>query len=265
MIEENPGADKAARRLRLRLRLLPNAFRFPLSDNRIFLTLKVMRISRPMMVVCAFWLACGVPAALAALDGQLMFAEGDVSIRSAGQQREAAIGDRLGAGDIVETGAQSLAVIDLGNGTTIKLRQKTSLAIDSIGQETTVNLRTGGAFANIARKLTGHFSVRTSSAVAGVRGTRFFVAYGRTIDSQPDVWLCVSAGTVEVALPTTGRSVLVNEGAGINIVGGEKLTVPRPYPWTRKLNWNMDPTEGTVVDSTNLDQAYSDLLDQDYD
>jgi hypothetical protein len=224
-----------------------------------------MPTPRLVIVIFSLCLSCGAPAALAALDGQVLYTEGDVSIRSGGQQKEAAVGDRLGAGDIVRTGAQSLAVIDLANGTTVKLREKTSLAIDSIGQETTVNLTAGGAFASIARKLSGHFSVRTSSAVAGVRGTRFFVAYGRTIDSQPDVWLCVSAGTVEVALPATGRSVLVREGAGINIAGGEKLTVPRPYPWTRRLNWNMDPAEGAVVDSTNLDQAYSDLLDQDYD
>jgi ferric-dicitrate binding protein FerR (iron transport regulator) len=224
-----------------------------------------MRTPGWVIVISVLWLSCGVPAALAALNGQLLYTEGDVSIRSGAEQHEAVIGDRLGAGDIVETGAQSLAVIDLANNTTVKLRERTSIAIDSLGEETVVNLRSGGAFANIARKLAGHFSVRTGTAVAGVRGTRFFVAYGRTVDSLPDVWLCVSAGTVEVALPAAGHSVLVHEGAGINIVGGEKLTVPRPYPWTRKLNWNMDPAQGRVADTTNLEQAYSDLLDQDYD
>jgi hypothetical protein len=107
--------------------------------------------------------------------------------------------------------------------------------------------------------------VRTGTAVAGVRGTQFFIAYGRTIDSQPDIWLCVNAGTVEVTLPASGQSVFVKEGLGVNIVGGAKLTVPRSYPWTRKLNWNMDSKNGKVADVTNLDQAYSDLLDQDYD
>ena len=51
---------------------------------------------------------------------------------------------------------------------------------------------------------------------------------------------------------------------GINIVGGQKLTAPRRYAWTRRLNWNTDPARGEVVDRTDLDQAYSDLLDQDY-
>lgn len=224
-----------------------------------------MRTPRLVIVLSTLCLALGFPAALCALEGHLLYIEGDVSIRSGAAAREAAIGDRLMAGDVVETGAQSLAVIDLANDTTVKLREKTTLAIDSIGEETVVNLRSGGAFASIAKKLSGHFSVRTATAVAGVRGTRFFVAYGRTVGSQPDVWLCVSAGTVDVALPAAGKSVLVHEGTGVTIVGGEKLTVPRPYPWTRKLNWNMDPAQGRVLDSTNLEQAYSDLLDQDYD
>ena len=32
-----------------------------------------------------------------------------------------------------------------------------------------------------------------------------------------------------------------------------------------ELNWNLDPGSGQVEDRTDLEQAYSDLLDQDYD
>ncbi len=85
------------------------------------------------------------------------------------------------------------------------------------------------------------------------------------IDSEPDIWLCVNSGTVEVVIPDANQSILVEQGKGINIVGGRKLTAPRSYPWTRKLNWNTDPRSGAVADRTNLDQAYSDLLNQDYD
>ena len=91
------------------------------------------------------------------------------------------------------------------------------------------------------------------------------MAFGRTIDDNPDIWLCVNEGTVEVAIVESDESVLVEEGEGINIVGGNRLTKPRFYPWTQKLNWNSDPRAGEVSDRTDLDQAYSDLLDQDYD
>jgi hypothetical protein len=206
-----------------------------------------------------------LPCGAFALSGQVVYTEGDVTWRNGGQTRDAAIGDSLGAGDVIVTGPKSLAVIDLANGTTLKLKEKTTLAIDSIGESTAVTLSAGGAFATIARKLTGRFSVQTQTAVAGVRGTEFFMAYGRTIDAKPDVWLCVNSGAVEVAIPETGQTVIVQQGLGINIVGGARITSPKSYPWTRKLNWNINPASGSVDDRTSLEQAYSDLLNQDYD
>ncbi len=219
-----------------------------------------MRIS---ILTCVF-LACVLPAALFALSGQVAYTEGDVSIRSGSQAHDAVLGEPLNPGDVISTGAESLAVIDLANSTTLKLREKTSLAIDSIGESTSVTLNAGGVFTHVLKKLTGRFSVRTATTVAGVRGTEFFIAYGRTIDALPDVWLCVNSGAVDVSLPQTGQTVVVKQGFGINIVAGTKLTTPRNYPWTRRLNWNMDAAGGKVVDTTNLDEAYSDLLNQDY-
>jgi ferric-dicitrate binding protein FerR (iron transport regulator) len=206
-----------------------------------------------------------LPCAAFAINGQVVYTEGDVAWRSGGQTRDAAIGDSLGAGDVIITGPMSLAVIDLANGTTVKLKEKTTLAIDSIGESTAVTLTAGAMFTTIVRKLTGRFSVQTQTAVAGVRGTEFFIAYGRTIDAQPDVWLCVNSGAVEVSIPETGQTVVVRQGLGINIVGGARITNPKSYPWTRKLNWNINPASGGVDDRTSLEQAYSDLLNQDYD
>jgi ferric-dicitrate binding protein FerR (iron transport regulator) len=222
-----------------------------------------MNRKRLSILACAF-LACLPPAALCALSGQVVYTEGDVSVRSGSQTHDAVLGEPINPGDIISTGAESLAVIDLANSTTLKLRPKTTLAIDSLGETTTVTLNAGGVFTHVLKKLTGRFSVQTQTAVAGVRGTEFFIAYGRTVDALPDVWLCVNSGAVDVSLPLTGQSVVVKEGFGINIVAGAKLTTPRNYPWTRRLNWNMDAAAGAVVDTTNLDEAYSDLLNQDY-
>jgi ferric-dicitrate binding protein FerR (iron transport regulator) len=223
-----------------------------------------MNIKRFFVLTCAVLLACLLPAALFALNGQVVYTEGDVSIRSGSQTHDAVLGDPLGPGDVITTAAESLAVIDLSNSTILKLRARTSLAIDSIGESTSVTLNAGGVFTHVLKKLTGQFSMRTATTVAGVRGTEFFMAYGRTIDALPDVWLCVNSGTVEVGLPQIGQTVLVKEGLGVNIVAGAKITTPRNYPWTRRLNWNMDSANGKVMDTTNLDEAYSDLLNQDY-
>ena len=74
----------------------------------------------------------------------------------------------------------------------------------------------------------------------------------------------MNEGSVRIDVEETGDSTTVRAGLGVNIVGGTRLTKARRYPWTRKLNWNVDPATGEVVDNTDLEQAYSDLLDQDY-
>jgi hypothetical protein len=75
----------------------------------------------------------------------------------------------------------------------------------------------------------------------------------------------VNEGEVAVEVPDTGESTVVREGEGINILDGVRLTDAQFYDWTRDLTWNMDPDRGEVFDDTNLDEAYADLLDQDYD
>ena len=101
--------------------------------------------------------------------------------------------------------------------------------------------------------------------MAAVRGTEFFVAFGRQVEAEPDVWLCVNEGAVEVALTDGGDPVLVNEGEGINILAGSRITDPKFYAWTEDLNWNTDPEAGDVTDATDLDGAYADLRNFDYD
>jgi ferric-dicitrate binding protein FerR (iron transport regulator) len=202
-------------------------------------------------------LACALPSAVFAISGQVVYIEGEVALRNGATAHEASIGDPLGPGDLIVTGAQSVAIINLANAIVLKLREKTTLAIDSIGESTTVRLNAGGVFTSIAGKLTGRFSVKTQTAVAGVRGTEFFMAYGKTSGTKSDVWLCVNSGAVEVRIPDTGQTVVVPQGLGVNIMGGEKISSPERYEWTQKLNWNFDPKSGRVADYTSTDQGSS--------
>ena len=198
--------------------------------------------------------------------------DGEVTILRGDEEFFAEFGDLLDPGDRVSTGPSSVAVIQLNDRAQIKLRENTQIWIDAVVERaTSVSLDTGGVFARVAR-VTGlstgrneSFRITTPSVVAGVRGTEFFVAYGRTIEDQPDLWLCVNEGSVEVAVPTTGQSTIVEEGEGVNILAGLRTTEPKFYPWTTELNWNFDPSDGEVFDDTDLDAAYADLLDQDYD
>lgn len=223
------------------------------------------RLQTQLRLLVLFAVLAAFPAA-AQERGFISYLEGEVTVRRQGDRLSAEIGTGLLAGDAVSTGPEALAILSLAGRGEVKLRESTEMSIDSLGTRMSVTLRSGGIFSRI-RKLFGNeeYEVMTPSMVAGVRGTEFFVAYGRKIEDQYDVWLCVNEGAVEVALPAAGAAAVVEEGEGINILGGNRLTEPKFYPWTEKLNWNMEPENGKVRDTTDLDEAYADLLDQDYD
>jgi hypothetical protein len=202
---------------------------------------------------------------VSAAEGRIVYLIGEVTVRSGGESTAADIGMAVASGDVVETGAAATAIIDLGQGAEIKLRENSRTRIGRLEEQVNVELERGGLFALIRRAIQGGFSVNTETVVAGVRGTQFFVAFGRTVENRPDVWLCVNEGEVAVEVPDTGESTVVREGEGINILDGVRLTDAQFYDWTRDLTWNMDPDRGEVFDDTNLDEAYADLLDQDYD
>ncbi|HVO37557.1 MAG TPA: FecR family protein [Spirochaetia bacterium] len=215
---------------------------------------------RTAHIVALVLLAIGaaLPGALFAVDGQVLYTEGTVTISTGSGSRDASPGDKLSAGDVITTGPVSLAVIDLSNATQAKLRENTSLAIEAIGNDTKVSLTRGGLFTHVLKKLSGTLSVRADTTVAGVRGTEFYLAYGLTNSAHPDLWLCVNEGSVNVSLENTGQTVVVKEGLGVSILGGGRISTPRHYTWTRALNWNMDPSGGKVQDTTSLDQVYND-------
>ena len=219
---------------------------------------------RTLLMVTALPIVTTVAQAYA-LSGELVYLDGEVTIIRETEIVDADFGMLVGQGDSVATGTDSIAIISLPQDIEIKLRENSRLAMDTLGEKTSVTLMNGGIFSKVARGIAGGYTVKTEAAVAGVRGTEVFVAYGRKIDEHSDIWLCVNSGSVEVAILAEEHTVVVEEGQGINIVGGVKLTKPRRYPWTTKLNWNTDPASGDVVDRTDLENAYSDLLNQDYD
>jgi ferric-dicitrate binding protein FerR (iron transport regulator) len=199
---------------------------------------------------------------------RLVYASGDVTIQSKDGGRLGKSGAALAEGESVATAAGSSAVIELPDGTRLKLRESSRLAVTLPGPKsglTEAFLSFGSAFAKVTKRLAGQeFHVRTPNAVAAVRGTEFFTAYGRAKGKSRDLWVCVNEGSVEIKTTKSKQELLVPAGKGVLIKGGVDLTKPQAYDWTKTLNWNMDSEKGDVEDKTNLDGAYSDLLDQDY-
>jgi hypothetical protein len=231
----------------------------------IFRLEEIMKTQFKTVLLCVLlWLLLAAAQGVA-LDGDIVYTHGQVYVHRNPEVVPAEIGMPVGEGDVIETTGDAMAVISLVDGAEVKLRENTTLALDSLGRNVSVRLTSGSVFSKVNRLMVNGFTVKTETAVMGVRGTEFFVAYGRKIDRNRDVWVCVNTGSVEVVIPGTRDTLIVEQGKGINIVGGTNLTSPQRYPWTRKLNWNMNPADGAVEDRTDLEQAYNDLLDQDYD
>ena len=208
-----------------------------------------------------------VPVLAAAPTAVIVALEGTVTITAAGKTRPAAKGAPVADGETVASGPRSLALVQMPDGSRLKLRESTSIRV-SLSREpggmSGAFLTIGGLFAKVAKGKSTHFGVTTPNAVAAVRGTEFFTAYGRDGGGGRDLWICVGEGAVEVKAEGSPEPVTVREGEGVLLPGGRRTTAPQFYEWTTKLNWNMDADRGPVADSTDLGRAYSDLRDQDY-
>ena len=199
---------------------------------------------------------------------RLVFATGDVTVESRGSGHLGKAGEALAEGDAVTTGDKATAVVELADGSRLKLRESGRLVLNLPSPRSPVTdilLSFGSVFAKVAKQLPGaEFRVHSPSAVAAVRGTQFFTAYGREHGKARDLWVCVNEGAVEITTTASKNSVRVPQGKGVLIKSGLDTTNPQAFDWTKTLNWNMDPGAGAVEDKTNLDAAYADLLDQDY-
>jgi ferric-dicitrate binding protein FerR (iron transport regulator) len=196
----------------------------------------------------------------------LAHVEGKVTVVAGGVEGPGKAGARLADGDRVSTGKASLALIEMPDGSLLKLKELSSVVVEMPKPSVFGALLTlGGVFARVNKRAPGYeFRVRAGSAVAAVRGTEFFTAFGRETRKGRDLWVCVREGSVDVGTTASKKTRPVPAGKGVLIKAGLDLTDPQAYEWTEKLNWNMDPKSGKIADRTDLDKAYSDLLDQDY-
>lgn len=201
----------------------------------------------------------------------LNYSIGDVKVKRGAAWMNGAPGMNLARGDMVSTGGKSLAIIAFSRGSMVRMRENTSLSITGNdrpdNESISLFLTAGSVFSRVAKRMNAEkYEINTATVVAAVRGTEFFFAFGKEGKSGKDLWLCVNSGLVQVEdISDSAKKVSLKKGEGIFIRGGSVFTAPKRYPWTRDLNWNMDPARGSVVDTTDLKSAYTDLLNQDYD
>ena len=194
-------------------------------------------------------------------------ASGKTTLSGKAGSRPAKTGDAVGDGETLKTGPKASAIVEYPDGSRVKLRAESAFKFTVPGETAGLKgglLSLGGVFARVAKGRPGHFRVNTPTAVASVRGTEFFTAYGRHGDEGRDLWVCVGKGAIDLSATGSPDAMVVKEGEGVLLPGGKRTTKAQRYEWTKSLNWTMDPGEGDTGDATDLDAAYADLRDQDY-
>lgn len=194
-----------------------------------------------------------------AADGKVIFVKGSLTINN----KVLKIGDLVNEGDVLVAKDKSFGVIKLESGSTIKLNANSSLKISKVRvkkSKSILKLLKGTVFLKYNKKKKNGLILQAKSATMGVRGTEFFAGF-----NEKDIWMCVNEGIVSVKSKEDQKPVLVKQGEGVLIEKGTTTTSPKSYPWTKKLNWNMNPQKGELESKVEIDSVYTDPLDVDYD
>jgi hypothetical protein len=137
--------------------------------------------------VLAIALLSGLAAAANAADiGQIKIAKGQVAIERQGRTIPATVGARLQTSDIIKTGVDGSVGITMDDDSLLSAGPNSALSLDQFAFDSTTNqgrLDTSlnkGTLAvisgRIAKQSPDAMTVRTPTAILGVRGTEFVVS-----------------------------------------------------------------------------------------
>ncbi len=132
-------------------------------------------------------LCIATSAALAAADiGQIKVSKGDVAIERDGQTFPGAVGARLQSADVIRTGTDGSVGITMSDNSILSAGPNSILSLDRYAFDSTTSqgqfdtsLRKGSVSivsGRIAKQSPDAMTVRTPTAILGVRGTEFVVS-----------------------------------------------------------------------------------------
>jgi len=187
---------------------------------------------------------CGaMPGALAAPVGEVEFSRGVAAAQQPGQPaRMLGSGATIERGDVMTTGANSVAVIKLGDGTKMTLRPNTSMSIDEFafdqpggGDSLVMNLLKGGmrvVTGLITKRSSAAGRLTTSTATVGIRGTDFDARICgddcRAENRRPLTPL--AQASAQTVVPASARVVQVQGGLTAIGENGERRVVAAGGP-----------------------------------
>lgn len=176
---------------------------------------------------------------------KIQASQGSVTVDGAAATR----GQFVAENQTIVTAANGRVEVVLDNGSVMRIGPNTRLKMTGLtlsgrDQNTSTELQSGSVTMQVTRmNRNSSFSVSTVSAVAGVRGTYFYVNYD---ENSKDVGIACYTGKVIVGRTKTdeaGNTVIdetsavdVNQGFATTITGGSGA-VAQPFPIPGKIEW----------------------------
>jgi hypothetical protein len=151
-------------------------------------------MKRVIGIVVLIAASVGVPV-IAADKASIIYMEGSVTMNGS----PASVGDDVPAGALVQTGADSICQIVFNSRNIIHMAADTSMTLDPAVVTRGATLQKG-TIAMVLRNLApgrpgeARFNIKTSSTVAGVRGTCFLVK----VEDENNTYICCCNGAIHL-------------------------------------------------------------------
>lgn len=153
------------------------------------------------------------------LKAALIGLEGKVRVNG----KPAKVGRGLKVGDQINAGKKSWADVELTGGSRIRLAARSKLTIEDEGPQFSVRLALGKLYSLIAPGT--RYQVQTSNAVAGIRGTAFFVE-----EKKNKSYFCVCEGEIGVKGPKDDTETVLKAGFDLSVSKRKKTGAPKASP-----------------------------------
>lgn len=157
-----------------------------------------------------------------AVPAHIIFTQGDVTILRNDVNIPVVLGQVVGPNDIIATGTQSIAVVQIADKAVAHIGSNSKVAVNSlIDTSTTLYLEKGEIISKVERLQKGQeYVIKTRSVVASVRGTQFLVKADEKIGK-----IAVNTGSVSVKPITETKEVQVTEVKETMVEAGKEAIV----------------------------------------
>lgn len=186
------------------------------------------------------------PVKLAPLDAKLEIISGQIKLTRVGSTKTDLITQacELYSGDLLETLQQSKAVLVYGDGTTMRIKERTLVEV----QPMSIKVFKGKTWYKFTKRGT-EFRIETPTLIAGIRGTEFEVS----VSSRKKASVSVVEGAVAVNSVARGRGMVLRPGMATHCEPGNTLVAPY------KFNVDMKKAEWAEADWQKASAAPEDI------